>query len=394
MAAAVVTLAVTGAVVTWVALNGPGRGTTASPAEPSAPAPASTPGAEDPLAGWTLEEKVGQLFVVGLDLTDPQQVSRDLVSQRHVGNVFLHGRSDDGTRAVRAVVDDFTSLATETTTHGTPMLVAADQEGGQVQTLSGPGFSTIPPAAEQADMATDELRSEATEWGSELASAGVNLNLAPVMDLVPSSAAAAANPPVGALERNYGFTADSVTSHAGAFLDGMQAAEVGTAIKHFPGLGRVTANTDTTAGVTDTLTGPDDESVEVFRAGIAAGADAVLMSTAIYSLIDPAAPAAFSSAVVTDLLRETLGFDGVVITDDLSGATQVASWSPGDRAVAALEAGCDLVLFSKDPTVAPAAVAAVVSRAESDPEFAERVDESALRVLALKSSLLEQGTAS
>jgi beta-N-acetylhexosaminidase len=90
---------------------------------------------------------------------------------------------------------------------------------------------------------------------------------------------------------------------------------------------------------------------------------------------------------VTDLLRGTVGFDGVVITDDLSGAAQVTSWSPGDRAVLSLEAGVDLVLFSKDPSVAPAAVEAVVSRAESDPAFAVRVDESLRRVLALKEKL-------
>lgn len=363
------------------AAPGPTPGPTTTAPEP---APSATPA--DPLAGWTLEEKVGQLFVVGLDLTDPQQVSRDLVSQRHVGNVFLHGRSSAGVTAVRAVVDDVTSLATAATTHGTPMLVAVDQEGGRVQSLTGPGFSTIPSAAQQATLAPDELRARARQWGDELAAAGVSLDLAPVMDLVPASSAAA-NPPIGALDRGYGATAASVTSHAGAFLEGMRAAGVGVSIKHFPGLGRVTANPDATAGVTDTLTSADDESVGVFRSGIAAGADTVLMSTAVYSLLDPSAPAAFSPAVVTGLLRGTLGFDGVVITDDLSGAEQVAAWSPGDRAIDAIAAGCDLVLFSKEPQVAPAAVEAVVARASSDPAFAARVDESARRVLALKAAL-------
>ncbi len=403
VAVVVAAIAVAALAVTWAALRSPATlppgptptgavtssptqpeptSTTTSPAEPTPTA--TTPA--DPLAGWTLEEKVGQLFVVGLDLTEPQQVSRDLVSQRHVGNVFLHGRSSAGSTAVRAVVDDFTALATDATTHGTPMLVAVDQEGGRVQTLTGPGFSTIPAATAQAGVAPDELRTQAQAWGEELAAAGVTLNLAPVMDLV-SSSDAVGNPPIGALDRNYGFDEQTVTSHAGAFLDGMRTAGVGVSVKHFPGLGRVTANTDTTAGVTDTVTAPDDASVDVFRSGIAAGADTVLMSTAVYSLIDPSAPAAFSPVVVGGLLRGTLGFDGVVITDDLSGAEQVAAWSPGDRAIDAIAAGCDLVLFSKEPDAAPAAVEAVVARASSDPDFAARVDESARRVLALKASL-------
>jgi beta-N-acetylhexosaminidase len=360
---------------------------TPSPAPTTtAPTATATPTAADPLAGWTLEEKVGQLFVVGLDLTNPKPVSTAAVTDDHVGNVFLHGRTTAGADAVRRQVAGFTALASAATTHGEPMLVSVDQEGGKVQSLQGPGFSTIPAATAQAKLAPDELRARAATWGSELAAVGVNLDLAPVEDLVPASSAAA-NPPVGALDRNYGTTAETVTSHAGAFAAGLASAGVGTTIKHFPGLGRVTGNTDSTAGVTDMVTGADSPSVGVFAAGIAAGADAVMMSTAVYSKIDPSAPAAFSSAAVTGLLRQTLGYGGVVITDDLSGATQVAAWSPGQRAVAAISAGCDLVLYSKVPDVAPEAVAAVVAKARSDPAFAARVDESARRVLALKARL-------
>lgn len=397
-------LAVGGAVAAWAAVHHPVGPVTAGPtgsssATPSgvpslsptpspgptaSPTPSSVP---DPLAGWTLEQKAGQLFVVGLDLGTPKQVSTDAVIQDHVGNVFLHGRSTAGVAAVRAQVDRFTAVVSPATTHGEPMLVAVDQEGGLVQSLQGPGFSTIPAATKQATVAPAQLREEATTWGRQLAAAGVSWNLAPVMDLVPASSAAK-NPPIGALQRSYGFTADSVTTHAGAFIAGMSAAGVGTAIKHFPGLGYVTGNTDATAGVTDTVTGFDSASVGAFTAGVQAGATTVLMSTAIYAQMDPTAPAAFSSKVVQHGVREVLGFSGVIVTDDLSGASQVAAWSPGDRAIDAISAGCDLVLFSKTPEVVPGAVAAVVAKAKADPAFAARVDESARRVLALKAQLL------
>ena len=401
--ATVAVLAVAGAVATWAAVRHPVAPPTAGPSSspsptvvsPTSSAPSSSPTpapstsapAVDPLAGWSLEQKVGQLFVVGLDLGAGKPVSTQAVTQDHVGNVFLHGRSTAGLAAVQSQVDGFTGLVSQATTHGERMLVAVDQEGGQVQSLQGPGFSRIPAATVQATVAPDELRAEATTWGHQLAAAGVNWNLAPVMDLVPA-ASAAKNPPIGALQRNYGTTAQSVTEHAGAFVVGMTSAGVATAIKHFPGLGYVTANTDATAGVTDTVTGFDSPAVGVFRAGVQAGATTVLMSTAVYAQMDPTAPAAFSAKVVQHGVREVLGFQGVVVTDDLSGAAQVAAWSPGQRAVDAIAAGCDMVLFSKDPTVVHAAVAAVVAKAKADPAFAARVDESARRVLALKAQLL------
>jgi beta-N-acetylhexosaminidase len=343
-------------------------------------APTSEPG-----DGWTLEQKVGQLFMVGVDVTAPAAVSRAAIVEDHVGNLFLHGRTTAGVDEVRALVEQYTGLVGPDTTRGTPLLVATDQEGGQVQVLRGPGFSDIPAATVQATWAVTDLREQAAAWGTELASAGVDLDLAPVMDLVPAGTEDQ-NPPVGALQRHYGTTAQSVTSHAGAFAAGLHDAGVAVAIKHFPGLGHVTANPDASAGVTDDVTTSDGPEVGVFADGIEAGADQVMVSTAVYSRIDPSAPAAFSSVVVTDLLRGQLGFDGVVITDDLSGAEQVAAWSPGDRAIAAIAAGVDIVLVSKVPDVAPEMVRAVVHQAQVDPDFAAQVDAAFARVIAAKSS--------
>jgi len=352
-----------------------------SPSASHSRTPTPTPSA-DPWAGWTLEQQVGQVFMVGVSVSDPLAVSTDAIADDHVGNLFLQGRTTAGADAVRALVDSFTALVGPSSTHSAPLLVATDQEGGKVQVLRGPGFSTIPSALDQASLGASALRSRAETWGAELASVGVNLDLAPVMDLVDGDPAA--NPPVGALDRSYGFTANSVTTHANAFSAGLSSAGVGVSIKHFPGLGRVTANTDDTAGVTDDVTTRDDASVDVFRSGIAADPLSVMVSTAIYSRIDPDNPAAFSSTVVTGMLRGDLGYDGLIITDDLSGAEQVASYAPGDRAVRALSAGVDLVLVSKEPKVAHEMVAAVVDRARSDPSFAALVRTAAQRVLVAK----------
>jgi beta-N-acetylhexosaminidase len=326
--------------------------------------------------------------MVGVDVHAHAAISDQVVRDLHVGNVFLAGRTTAGVQRVKNLVELFTGLAGPATTHSTPMFIATDQEGGTVQVLRGAGFSDIPSALDQAELAPATLRDQAARWGAELTAAGVNLDLAPVTDLVPSAAAAATNPPVGALQRNYGFALDEVTSHANAFSAGMEQAGVNVALKHFPGLGSVTANTDTTAGVTDTTTSATGPQVAAFRSGIDAGAAFVMTSTAVYTQIDPSQPAAFSRTVVQRLLRDTLGFHGLVITDDLSAATQVTGWSPGDRAVKAIEAGNDIVLASRTPAVVPGMVAAVLQRARSDPAFAATVDVAAARVVAAKARLV------
>ncbi|WP_291762678.1 glycoside hydrolase family 3 N-terminal domain-containing protein [Cellulomonas sp. 73-145] len=368
-----------------------GSGTSSAAGAPTAGVPpTSSPSAPtgsghgvDPLSGWTLEEKVGQIVMVGVSTSAPQRSSHDVVASAHVGNVFLQGRTSAGRQRVAALVHWFTDQVPSGATHGAPMIVATDQEGGLVQTLSGDGFSAIPSALEQGGLPPAELRSAAASWGSELAAAGVTLDLAPVVD-VPTEGGAASNAPVGALRRAYGFAAADVEAHADAFTDGLAGAGVAVAPKHFPGLGRVTGNTDSAAGVVDDVTDASSEQVQVFRHEVARGARFVMVGTASYARLDPGTPAAFSPAVVQGLLRGQLGFSGVVITDDLSGAAQVAAWSPGDRAVKAIEAGCDIVLASKDPSVVPAMVSALVERARTDPAFAAQVDQAARRVLAAK----------
>ncbi|WP_425955435.1 glycoside hydrolase family 3 N-terminal domain-containing protein [Xylanimonas sp. McL0601] len=364
--------------------------TSAAPSASPRPTPTPTPtptathtaSGSDPVADWTLEQKVGQLVMVGMPLAGSRATTAALVSQRHVGGVFLHGRTDAGVVRVRNLVDAYQRIDHDPT----PLLVATDQEGGQVQTLRGPGFSTIPPATEQVKL--PNLEANAATWGRELVAAGVDVDLAPVADLVPPELASA-NAPVGHFQRNYGFTAPDVVAGASAFADGMRAAGVTPTIKHFPGLGRVTENTDTTAGVTDDVTTADDASVGVFRDVLAQTASGsgpspwVMVSTAIYSRIDAERPGAFSPAVV-GLLRERVGYHGVVVTDDVSAAKQVQAWSPGERAVLAVDAGCDIVLASADPSTANAMLDALLAKAKSDPAFAAKVDAAAARVVAAK----------
>ena len=372
--------------------SAPSAGAGAASATPAAAGPASsspaladpTAPATGPLAGWSLEQRVGQLLMMGVDAAEAPAGARRAVTSLHLGGVFLSGRSQGGTAATRAVVDSLTGLVGPESTGGAPLLVSTDQEGGDVQVLRGPGFSTIPSALKQSEQSAADLETAAAGWGGELAQAGVTMNLAPVADLV-DIADPDSNEPIGAWGRQYGNNAETVVERAGAFARGMESAGVVATFKHFPGLGRVVGNTDTSASVTDAVTARSgDAAVEVFSRLIAGGARVVMVSSAVYTLIDAGSPAAFSSVVVTDMLRGDLGFTGVVITDDVSAAAQVSTWGPAERAVLAVRAGCDIVLASGDPGVVEEMAQGMVDRARTDPAFAARVDESALRVLALK----------
>ncbi|WP_442928127.1 glycoside hydrolase family 3 N-terminal domain-containing protein [Microbacterium sp. No. 7] len=360
----------------------PGASSSASsPAtSPSAvPSPSRTPDAIDALS---LEQRVGQLFMVGTPATTASPTTLAAVRDRHAGGIFLSGRSTGGVAATASVVSRFTALAER----DLPLWVATDQEGGEVQVLRGPGFDAMPYGIRQADLPSEQLQARAEAWGRELADAGVNLDLAPVADIVTSEATRFDNPPIGGYGRQYGYDASTVADKAGAFAEGMRDAGILPTFKHFPGLGHVSANTDTTADVVDRAVTPDGPDVDLYRPLTAAGPSAVMVSSAIYDRIDGSTPAVFSPKVV-GLLRSEVGFDGVVFSDDLSGAVAVSAWSPADRAVRAISAGVDVVLVSAKPSVFPAMYDAVLAKAKADPQFAAQVDAAAARVLAAKADM-------
>lgn len=362
-------------------------GCAVAPAPDATTAESPTPTATtppDPIAGWTLEQRVGQLFLVGTPVEAADPVTLAAVQDAGAAGIFLHGRSSAGASATAAVVAQFTAAAPA---DAPPLWVATDQEGGDVQVLTGAGFDDMPTALASAAQDPAALRADAERWAEQLRAAGVTMNLAPVVDIVTSPETEDQNLPIGVYHRHYGYDADTVIAYAGAFADGMRAGGVLPTLKHFPGLGRVTGNTDYAADVVDATVDGAAPDVAVYRSLLAQGPAVVMMATAVYDRIDPALPAAFSAPVVAGLLREEVGFDGVVMTDDLSAPAQVERWTPGDRAVLALEAGVDLLLVSADPSVYPQMRAAVLERARADPAFALRVDESARRILALKSDL-------
>jgi beta-N-acetylhexosaminidase len=330
------------------------------------------------LGGLSLAEQVGQLFLVGVD---GDIVGHELAAAEqayHFGSLLLN-KSSAGTAQLAVQTAAMQKLAFAT--GGVRFFVAANQEGGQIQQLTGPGFATMPSALVQGGWAVSTLRAAATDWGTDLRAAGVNLDLAPVMDVVPPGTAAA-NAPIGSLDREFGFDPVTNGEHGTAFIQGMAAAGVMSVAKHFPGLGRVTGNTDFTADVVDNVTTAGDPALNSFKAAVTAGVPMVMVALATYTRIDPAELAVFSPAVL-GLLRTRLGFTGVIVSDDLGQAIAVQSISPANRAVGFLTAGGDLIT-SQSLQPAEQMAAAVLAKAQGDAAFRATVHAAARQVLTAK----------
>ncbi|RZT28770.1 beta-N-acetylhexosaminidase [Kribbella sp. VKM Ac-2569] len=353
---------------------------TATPSEPpTSKPPTSAAGCVDQkLQALTLREKAAQLIMTGIASTGMTSAQRAVVQQEKSGSVFLIGNSGSlsHTRTAMAAVN------AAATVKGVRPLIAADQEGGQIQRLKGSGFDRIPAATVQGTWSSSKLTAQAEQWGSQLEEAGVNVDLAPVADVVPSSLKSQ-NAPIGQLDREYGDTPEAAGQGVKAFVQGMRNAGIATSVKHFPGLGRVRGNTDFSSGVVDNVTVRGDADLQPFADGIKAGTSMVMISTVTYTKIDPKNRAVFSPTVIQGMVRGDLGWRGVVITDDVGAAAEVAAVPAGDRATRFVAAGGDIVINAKAGLTAEM-VAALVAKAQQDKSFATQLTSSVRRVLTLK----------
>jgi beta-N-acetylhexosaminidase len=332
----------------------------------------------------TRAQRVGQLFMVGTPATGVTSSALTAIRRYHVGSVILTGPSDRSVTATRRITNTIQAHATQAATLGVRMLVAGDQEGGYVQVFQGRGFSRMPTALTQGTWTATVLHKRAHTWGGQLRAAGINLDLAPVMDTVPASLGRA-NMPIGYWYREYGHTVSRVASHGRAFVEGMRSAGVWVTLKHFPGLGRVRGNTDTTSRVTDRVTTYNDPYLLPFKAGLRGGATFVMMSSAYYPRTGATELAAFSKRIVRGMLRTECSFRGVVISDAI-GAAQLAAWSPGGRALRFITAGGDIVLTTSPSTI-PAMTHAVLERLLVNSHFRHTVNAAVMHVLRAKARM-------
>ncbi|MFC7457249.1 glycoside hydrolase family 3 N-terminal domain-containing protein [Brachybacterium sp. GCM10030267] len=357
------------------------------PEESAAPTqePSTEPSTQPPTRAEALLEELGprelagQLVLVGIHAG--QQIPSEVLSDHHAGGILLLQVWEVGD-----AVDEIVAEARDGSRGGLGPLVAVDQEGGQVRMLRGDAARRTPSAEELGEQGPGAVTEAYTSIGEDLSGHGIGVALAPVADVVDPDLGDA-NEPVGGLDRGFGTDPEHVARCVAAATEALADRGVTATLKHFPGLGRVEQNTDFSAeGIVDDVTGADDPFLDSFAAGIEAGAGLVMMSSAIYPRLEPDVPAMFSRAAVQDLLRDQLGFDGVVITDDIGAAEAVADVPVPQRATRPLEAGGDVVLTA-DASLTGELVDAIEQWAAESKEHRERLRESVGRVLALKESM-------
>ncbi len=355
---------------------------TGVPAATASPSPEPTP-VPSVVAGLTLRQKIGQLLVVGFV---GQRASRTsavgkAIAAGELGGVILFDRNIASPSQLADLTGGLTALAPDAAS----LLVAVDQEGGRVARL-GPGRG-FPSVASQAVVGAHAVSYAVDVYGAmagTLSNAGVNFNLAPVVDVNINPK----NPAIGALGRSFSADPAVVTAMGRASIRAHHGHGVLTALKHFPGLGSATVNTDVApADVTRTWRTLE---LEPYRELLTGDADCVMVGHTLNRTLDPAAPASLSNPTVQDLLRGDLGWQGPVITDDLQARAIAKQFKQTDAIAAALNAGVDLLLFST-ATSSPAfyrdLVTSIAKLVTSGRVDEARIDEAVGRAALLRGQL-------
>lgn len=293
------------------------------------------------------------LFCFGFDGTEVPDYIRERLGEG-LGGVILFKRNLHDLEQICALTSSLHNRAPA------PLLVGADQEGGRVVRLPPP-FLNPPPAAVLGRIDDPGLaRDVARAVGRELRAAGLNWNLTPVLDVHTNPE----NPIIG--DRAFSHDPCRVARLALATVRGFEDAGVLTTGKHFPGHGDTA--TDSHLTLPESLQPKDRwNAVEFlpFREAIRAGIPSILVAHLNCPALDPAAPSSLSRVIVTDILRGELGFDEVIVSDDLEMQAIIARFDVGEAAVRFLEAGGDLILICRDPTLQRNALASVESAVRS-----------------------------
>jgi beta-N-acetylhexosaminidase len=322
--------------------------------------------ADAPVDRMTLRQQVGQLIVLRFTGTTAPGYVREALRERRAAGAILFRDNVTGPEQLRALTAQLREAG------GRP-IVAVDQEGGEIRIIPW-----APPAASAPEQAAaGTVRADAEAAAAALRAAGINVTLAPVGD-VPSVDGAALG--------GRAFSDDPATAAEAmaAAVEGWRAGGVAATAKHFPGLGGATVNTDDgPATIERSRAELEATDLPPFEAAIEAGTPLVMVGHAYYPALDDERIASQSSAVVEDLLRGRLGFEGVVITDSMEAQASVATGDVATASERAVRAGADIVLLTGRGSYRPV-YDRLLRQARDDPAFAERVRESAARVLALK----------
>ncbi|MEM9068247.1 MAG: beta-N-acetylhexosaminidase [Myxococcota bacterium] len=317
------------------------------------------------------EALAGQVLVAGFPSTHAPDSIRHALARGTLGGVILFRRNIVDPRQTAALIQTLIADA------ATPPLVAVDQEGGRVERLKTPVLELPPMRAlgVRDDRAMTQRLGRAL--GAQLRALGFSMNFAPILDVDTNPD----NPVIG--DRSFGRDPETVITHALAFAEGLRDAGILACGKHFPGHG----DTDLDSHLAlPTLRHDRDRLNQIELAPFRAATDLPSWMTAhvLFEALDPEVPATLSRHVIHELLREEIGYEGVVISDDLEMKAVQDHWGIVNSGLKAIEAGCDVLLVCSDVDACFELRSALASRAETDGTFRARLAEAAERSRALR----------
>nr|WP_255550379.1 beta-N-acetylhexosaminidase [Sporosarcina sp. E16_3] len=324
----------------------------------------------------TLEEKVGQLLVIGVEGTSYSGEMDNLIRNYHVGGVIIMGRNVATTTEMLQLINDI-KKANEP--NKSPLFISVDEEGGRVSRLPA-GLPKLPPSAEIGKLNDESVSYLAGAYlAVVLSEFGYNINFAPVLDVNSNPR----NPVIG--DRSFGSDPYQVAKLGISTMHGMMDNGIIPVVKHFPGHGDTVVDSHKSLPKVET-TLEELRNVELvpFQKAIEEGADAVMVAHILFPALDPDYPSSMSKAIITGLLRNQMQFEGVIITDDLTMGAIENDYTIPEASVQSFIAGSDLLLVVRNYEGQINTFKALKKAIATGEITEERLNESVKRILTLK----------
>ncbi|MDD4346107.1 MAG: beta-N-acetylhexosaminidase [Desulfitobacteriaceae bacterium] len=324
------------------------------------------------------EQLTGQLLMVGFNGKVPDNNVEQMINLRYAGGIILYGRNIETKGQLTELISELQKMSL--TKLNLPLFIAVDQEGGPVSRLKGL-ITEFPAPSNLGKLSGDEVALVAQTTAKELKSIGINVNLAPVLDVADNKSIMAG--------RAYGGDPSVVAEKGVAAVNGYQQGGIIACGKHFPGLGSAVQDTHTVSiKISSNLDSLNKRDLIPFRQAIQNGIKMILVSHAVYPALDSQNPASLSYIIQTGILRNMLDYQGLILSDDLEMAAAESAGTVGQNAVRAIKAGADIVLVCHTPEKQKKAYEALLSAVKSGEISQERLKETVKRIVTLK--LIEQ----
>ena len=327
------------------------------------------------VANMSDADKVGQLLMIGIHGKTLNDDAKFMLNEYRVGGIILFDRNMESKDQVKTLIADINKAGKSAGL--TPLFLGIDQEGGAVARMDDK-LIKVPPAEEVGKMPVEQAVSLAKQSGAELKDLGFNINFAPVADLGLTYG------------RSYSTSPDEVVRYAGAVGKAYDEAGLWYSYKHFPGIGKIDvdlhADTSIVPVSKETLLSEDTKVFIDLIKQSKPNTYTIMVSHAMYPQIDPDHPASLSKAIITDWLRKDIGYNGVVVTDDMDMGALAKHYTFGDMAVQSILAGSDILLVCHEYEHMQEAYNGLMKAVKDGRISKERLDESVKRILLMKMS--------